>query len=174
VSIFDILLESYSALSYNYIDSIKKAVRRLYDDSQHIYPVPVQHRLHIFHIPYSTSIRLRPQQGNITTIYLNMQHWLMVLPLHEVLLVREVQQAQIAIHALLGLAVQWGSAMEILALWPVLRMHQHPWSAHVGYLSSPVQELASLMMMVLHKEHLSLSWLSLNFLIGNLLSDSVT
>jgi hypothetical protein len=71
VSIFDIFLESSLALSYLYIDTITKAVRRLYDDSQCIYPAPVQHRLHRFHIPYSISIQLRPQQGNVTTIYLN-------------------------------------------------------------------------------------------------------
>jgi hypothetical protein len=71
VSIFNIFIDSYSALSYHSIDTTMKAVRHLYDDSRRIYPVPVQHRLHIFHIPYSTSIRLRPQQGNITTVYLN-------------------------------------------------------------------------------------------------------
>jgi hypothetical protein len=91
-----------------------------------------------------------------------------VLPLHGALLAWKVQWVQGVIYALLELAVQWGSGLGILALQPVSQMHQYPWSAtHVGYLSSPVQEMASLMMVVLRKKHLSLSWLGLSFLIGN-------
>jgi hypothetical protein len=91
----------------------------------------------------------------------------MVLLLHWALLAQNVQQTQWVIYALLGLAVQWGSVMEILVLWPVSQMHQRPWSAHIGYLSSPIREMASLMVVVLLVEHLSLSWLGLNFFIRN-------
>jgi hypothetical protein len=92
---------------------------------------------------------------------------LTVLPLRWALLAQNVQQTLLVIYALPGLAVQWGSVMGILVLWPVSRMHQRPWSAHIGYSSSPVWEMGSLMVVVLLAKHLSLSWLGLNFFIGN-------
>jgi hypothetical protein len=98
-----------------------------------------------------------------------------VLPLRWALLAQVVQQTRLRVYALPGLAVQWGLMKGMLVLWPVSRKHQHPWSAHIGYSSSPVREMASLMMVVLRKKHLSLSWLGLNFFIEFFsLSDSVT